>query len=61
MIKPLREPAESPEGAINHTSQEDPHMVLLEPTKSEHLMEETPTAIAPQEEQASLSEQHAEQ
>ena len=60
-IKPLREPVESPEGTIDHAIQEDPHMVLLEPTKSEHLMEETLAATAPQEEQASPSKQHVEQ
>ena len=61
MIKPLREPVESPKGTIDHTSQEDPRMVLLEPTESENLMEETLAAMAPQEEHASPSEQHVEQ
>ena len=52
---------ENHESAIDHTSQEDPHMIPLEPTENEHLIEETPAATAPQEKQASPSEQHAEQ
>ena len=60
-IKPLREPVENPKSAIDHPSQEDPHMISLEPTENEHTIEETPVAMAPQEEPASPSEQHAEQ
>ena len=61
MIKPLREPVENPESAIDHASQEDQHMISLEPTENEHLIEETPVAMAPQEEPASPPEWHAEQ
>ena len=62
-IKPLSDPAENPESAINHTSQEnqDPHLISLEPTENEHLMEKAPIAMAPQEEPACASEQHFEQ
>ena len=33
MIKPLRDPEENPASAIDHASQEDPHMIQSEPPK----------------------------
>ena len=50
----------SPESAINHANQEDPHMISSEPPEDEHLIEEAPAAMAHQEEPATTSECHPE-
>ena len=61
MIKPLREPVEKPESTFDHASQEDQHMMSVEPTENEHPIEEMPVAMSPQEEPARPLEQHVEQ
>ena len=60
-IKPLREPVDSPESAVDHANQEDPDMIPSEPPENEHLIKEMPAATAHQEESASPSESHPEQ
>ena len=61
MIRPLREPVGSPTSAIDHASQEGPHVIPLESTKNVHLIKEMPAAMAPQEEPTGPSEHHVEQ
>ena len=60
-IRPLREPVGGPASAMDHTSQEGPHVSPLEPTENVHLIEEMSTVTAPQEELAGPLDHHVEQ
>ena len=61
MIRPLREPVGGPASTMDQASQEELHVSPPEPTEDVNLIDGMPTATAPQEESAALSDHDIEQ